>query len=364
MKIEGVVDKRILWIDIARGIGIILVVFGHVLIGFSAQHPLDFSARLAAVEYAIYTFHMPLFFVLAGLNVERSLAKGQAHFLQNKLWTIGYPYILWSLIQGCIQVLLPHMIHTPHAAMTLLTILWRPIDQFWFLYVLFVCHLVAWVFKANRWILSSLAVASILGVSWISNGLFSAVAHMFPFYIVGIFLSDKLLKWNPSASVSAAVAMAGMSFFFVCSHFGAAFSKLQPYDRPSLPAALAGICLVIFISHFLVRTSEHLSGLFLCLGQASLTIYVLHVLAYAPVRTVLTRLGVTSLIPQLVLETVAGVFVPFGVHALLERLQLLSAMGLGPPKKNFRGPSFQQMGTRSDTEGKISRYTKVSQFLS
>jgi fucose 4-O-acetylase-like acetyltransferase len=344
MNKEGAIDERVLWIDIARGIGIILVVFGHVLIGFSAQHPPEFSGRLAATEYAIYTFHMPLFFVLAGLNVERSLAKGRARFLENKLWTIGYPYILWSLIQGGIQVLLPQMINTPHGAMSLLTILWRPIGQFWFLYVLFVCHLIAWLFKANRWILSLLAVASILSFSWLTNGLFGPIAHMLPFYILGIFLSDNLLKWKPNATVAAVFALVSFGFFLLCAHFGAVFSRLQPYALPSLPAALAGICLVILISHFLVRTSAHLSAWFLRLGQASLTIYVLHVLAYAPVRVVLTRLGVTSLIPHLALETAAGVLVPFGVHVLLERLQLLSAAGLGPRKKKPSRPPLQQFG--------------------
>jgi fucose 4-O-acetylase-like acetyltransferase len=47
------VAERIDWIDVARGLGIVLVVLGH-------------STVADSVETALYAFHMPLFFVLAG----------------------------------------------------------------------------------------------------------------------------------------------------------------------------------------------------------------------------------------------------------------------------------------------------------
>jgi len=46
--------KRISWIDVARGIGIILVIHGHSLSSESYRH-------------LIYAFHMPLFFFISGL---------------------------------------------------------------------------------------------------------------------------------------------------------------------------------------------------------------------------------------------------------------------------------------------------------
>ena len=46
-------DNRIEWIDIAKGIGIILVIAGHCFyLGYS---------------YPLYAFHMSLFFLLSGL---------------------------------------------------------------------------------------------------------------------------------------------------------------------------------------------------------------------------------------------------------------------------------------------------------
>lgn len=45
--------KRIEYLDYAKGIGIILVVLGHILIKGN-------------IKIYIYSFHMPLFFIISG----------------------------------------------------------------------------------------------------------------------------------------------------------------------------------------------------------------------------------------------------------------------------------------------------------
>lgn len=51
---ETQIKERIDWIDIAKGLGIILVVIGHMPIPSN-------------VSYWIFSFHMPLFFLVDGL---------------------------------------------------------------------------------------------------------------------------------------------------------------------------------------------------------------------------------------------------------------------------------------------------------
>ena len=48
--------SRIEWVDVARGIGLILVIFGHLLNGIT----------WTSVVRAIYSFHMPMYFILSG----------------------------------------------------------------------------------------------------------------------------------------------------------------------------------------------------------------------------------------------------------------------------------------------------------
>ena len=49
-------SKRIEYLDIAKGVGILLVVLGHN----------DFEVISLFVQRLIYSFHMPLFFFLSG----------------------------------------------------------------------------------------------------------------------------------------------------------------------------------------------------------------------------------------------------------------------------------------------------------
>ena len=324
--------ERIGWIDVARGIGIILVVYGHVLIGLSVAHPLAPGGLLSRSEYAIYTFHMPLFFVLAGLNVTASMAKGRLRFLRNKMWTIVYPYILWSLFQGSIQVLFPHMVNAPHSAKSLIAILWRPIGQFWFFYVLFLCHLFAFICRANRTLLVSLAMALLLAERCHPNDLLKSVAIMFPFYVAGILLCRWLLRWRPRLSVASVLSVVLAGFLLLAAKIGFTLSSDHPYALASLPASVAGIWLVISLSHLIEGASHWLSEKLERLGQVSLTIYILHVLAAAGVRIVLTSLGARGLVELLVLCTAAGIFIPFAIHLLLERFHLLAAFGLRTPQ--------------------------------
>ena len=60
-------SNRIKWIDACKGIGIIAVVLGHLAISYnSTGFYAEYSTLLDALIRVIYSFHMPLFFVLSG----------------------------------------------------------------------------------------------------------------------------------------------------------------------------------------------------------------------------------------------------------------------------------------------------------
>lgn len=71
-------------IDIARGIGIVLVVAGHTM--FSWKHNLE-------VHKFIYAFHMPLFFAISGAFVSRD--KSFKAFAVSKFKRLIIPFYLW-----------------------------------------------------------------------------------------------------------------------------------------------------------------------------------------------------------------------------------------------------------------------------
>jgi len=68
-------------ITAAKGIGIILVVIGHILEG--------------VISPAIFTFHMPFFFILSGIVYK---AYANREFTIKKTQRLVYPYIFYSLL--------------------------------------------------------------------------------------------------------------------------------------------------------------------------------------------------------------------------------------------------------------------------
>ena len=76
-------NRHLLWLDMAKGLAIALVVLGHCL---------DFDNPL---RHFIYTFHMPLFFVLAGYTMR---AKPRLTVLSSSLRRLMVPYLVVSAI--------------------------------------------------------------------------------------------------------------------------------------------------------------------------------------------------------------------------------------------------------------------------
>lgn len=80
--------QRINWIDQVKGFGIFLVVYGH---------------NFPFLEKYIYSFHMPLFFLLAGVFHKANFDKKN---LINKTKQLIVPYFLWSILLFLFWVLI------------------------------------------------------------------------------------------------------------------------------------------------------------------------------------------------------------------------------------------------------------------
>ncbi|EPJ4139137.1 acyltransferase family protein [Klebsiella pneumoniae] len=64
------------WVDYAKGIGIILVVFGHANRGLYSSGIYISPEIYHYLDNVIYSFHMPLFFFLSGLFFVSSIKTG------------------------------------------------------------------------------------------------------------------------------------------------------------------------------------------------------------------------------------------------------------------------------------------------
>src|SRR4051812_19062159 len=117
--------SRLGWVDLFRGIAIILVVAGHVARGLAKPGVWYFEG--SGLDRWLYAFHMPAFFFAAGLFLGRSMDKGAGRYLGDKLRAVLYPYLLWSAI----QLLLLKWMGDGSEAPSWERLLYEPVGNYW-----------------------------------------------------------------------------------------------------------------------------------------------------------------------------------------------------------------------------------------
>jgi fucose 4-O-acetylase-like acetyltransferase len=153
------------WVDYAKGLGILLVVYGHVSRGvFNAGIKVD-AELFKLVDSVIYSFHMPLFFFCQDCFLPSLQKYGRTGLIADKVDRVLYPYILWSLLQGFIEVFLSGYTTSSTTTGEVLSLFWQPRAQFWFLYVLFAIFvLMAMLYRERQslpeWVLPLTALAA------------------------------------------------------------------------------------------------------------------------------------------------------------------------------------------------------------
>ena len=90
---NAIPKNRVEWLDILKGLAIILVVLGHL----PCVHDRD-----SVYNIFIYSFHMDLFFCISGYTASLSLSHDPrvGKFLWKRIVTLLIPYITWCIFRG------------------------------------------------------------------------------------------------------------------------------------------------------------------------------------------------------------------------------------------------------------------------
>lgn len=217
---ENTINKqteRLSWLDVLKGIGIILVVIGHVY-------------QNSAVFNWIYSFHMPLFFFAAGwVYKEKPILVD----LKRRVQTIVVPYfsfgflvlIYWQLIErrfrssdmSFIDSLLG-LISGEYGKLDFNVHLWF-LPCFFMTVVLFNI-LVDFGHKKNAYIVATVMsivyiVLSLPELLWGIDRVFKYIA----FYACGTFMADMIgnfeIKERKAVKLMVALCLISVNFFFV-----------------------------------------------------------------------------------------------------------------------------------------------------
>ena len=127
-------SKRIEWVDIAKGVAIILVCLGH------RDVP-------RCLDEWIYSFHLPLFFFLAGYTTRFESYANFGAYATRKVRVLLVPYFVFGLAVAAFRLCFDRFCR--HAAVNLGDVLLRLLDgsgdgSLWFILPLFVVEVVSY----------------------------------------------------------------------------------------------------------------------------------------------------------------------------------------------------------------------------
>ena len=158
----------------AKGIGIILVVLGHC---FNKGTP---------IHNWIFSFHMPLFFIVSGFCFHMEKYPEFNILLRKKFSRLIVPFIKFWLFALVVSLLIPYMRKgiTLNTVLTVLYTGWPGpihIGSIWFLLSLFICMCVFWIlkeieskFNLKYFVVVVIILSGLLGcvISWLKSQLY------------------------------------------------------------------------------------------------------------------------------------------------------------------------------------------------
>ena len=123
------------WIDVCKGIAIILVVTGHVVTSYHNSGLYIDTPAFNGWGRVIYAFHMPLFFIVSGYLTKFSKAE---NIIKRKLISYGIPYVVFSLLIVVLKILANRFVNNKLTILDFIKIIWFPITSLWFVYALLI----------------------------------------------------------------------------------------------------------------------------------------------------------------------------------------------------------------------------------
>lgn len=331
------------WVDYARGICIILVVYRHVFEGLgnvgigSNSYPV-----LKYLNIFFFSFRMPLFFIVSGMFIGASLTrKGLSSYLHDRFRTIFYPLIIWGSIQVTLQLLFSGYANAQRELFDYVNLVVDPrrIEQFWYLNALFFVSILYALmsvyarFKvAHHLVLGVVfyAAASILLQNKIELGFLTDVFFFYVFFAIGDLVHGFVL--NPDREkvmMSFRTLLILLPVFIGVQHYFTYLNldhKDDYYVQHGQPllfilAALTGGAFIIHVSFLLQRFGA--VRWLRVVGYHSLYIYVMHLMITAGVRGLLVKgFHILNIPVLMVLSVAAGVILPMIFYNIAERMGL------------------------------------------
>jgi fucose 4-O-acetylase-like acetyltransferase len=310
--------------DVLRGGAIILVVCGHSFLPLASMIP---NYQLGIKYALIWNFHMPFLFFVSGLFASRLLKRTFKDAVIRKVRQLIVPYLLFSALEITVNILLGGLTNTKLQPINYLTMLVQPVQEMWFIYVLFFLFMLYYAIHKllDKHLGSSTKfsvelILVVLGFILFFIGkdvqiwVIPQIMNYFVFFTLGA-ASFNLLR-NPSIKlwVNIVVLIPPLVVYVFLCKFNIFIADANLLLAFGLIRTLFGIVTFILLSLLLIRVSLLSKFLQYC-GVASILIYLLQTYPMQGFRIII--FNVTHILNPLVYEifgSLLGVAVPLIIY--------------------------------------------------
>ena len=321
--------ERIGYIDALKGFAILCVVLGHVVGGYLEGNSFPKSNyMLYCINNVIYAFHMPLFMMISGFvyctaYFDDSGLPNQKR-IHRQVLNLVTIYFIFSIPFGLFKVLCGRFVNRGVDITDILMIWAKPIDPYWYLYILVALYLIFSIKKINLFderICFVIMLCISLVSPFIHFGYFRITSIMYYsifFYIGMLYSKNGSLnsKWFTMAIFMTSVVLT--LIFWKKTYKADAFISNIPIVK--LSVAL-GIILAMWFVFEHVGFSSNNSLLKLC-GRYSLEIYVIHCVFTAGFRTIFPKIGITNVYLSIILNFIISTAIPILFSVLCKKLNI------------------------------------------
>ncbi len=295
--------ERLNWVDVAKGISIILVVMMYAANSVGKD-----TGEISYLRYVIgfaTPFRMPEFFLISGLFLSQVIARPWARYADRRIVHYFYFYGVWMLIHILTKTVLGGI--PPLQALSTIAISTiEPYGVLWFIYMLGVFSLVAkvlWDLRVPHYVTLPVALAlQMMDVQTVSYAL-NQFSEYFVYFYVGYAAAPLIFRFVGWVENNKRLALAGLVAWALVN--GAlVFSpgvEITPYHTRMGLGALPGVHFALAVAGALaIMTAASMLAPLASMkwlnwiGANSIVIYLSFALPMSMFRVVMLKTGLVT----------------------------------------------------------------------
>ena len=283
--------SREAWIDVAKGIAIVLVVLYHSVMYLDG---VGLAGAMAPLNPLLDTFRMPLFFFMSGILAAKAIRLPYWQLFRKRISLLLYLYMVWVAAQTLFLLALPPIgPDGPIARWSdLVTLFVRPSSNLWFIYALPIFLTVAWL--TRRWhpliaVSTTGAIAVLFGSQILHTATpWDKMGRYLVFFLAAIWLGPRVRRLIPRVRLWHMAALCGVYAGVVVI-----MVKLSLTRVPFVLLAVSVLAVLVGISVAVVLSRAPVFDFMRVLGSRTLPIYLVHTFPMAALAAIIMASGVT-----------------------------------------------------------------------